>query len=402
MDQDFFKNNRQKFREVLNKDIPVILTANGVLQRNSDVTFPFRQDSSFWYLTGVNQPDFILVIHGAKEFLVAPFRSRSQSVMEGQLNLIELSKSAGLTVFDYEKGWAKITAAVKKYREIASLEAAPLFLENNGFYTNPARLNLIQKIKDINKNTSIVDVRGYLANLRVIKQPSELKSLQKAIDITSEAVTKVKRQLKSYRFENEIEADITKDFLQAGSKHAFTPIIAAGVNAATIHYVANNGPIKKGELVLLDIGAEINNYAADISRTLAAAKPTKRQQAIYDAVLETQDYAKEQLKPGVIYKELEQKIEKYIGKKLQQLKLTSSNKREEIRKYYPHATSHFLGLDTHDLGNYSDPLRPGMVLTVEPGIYVPEEKIGVRLEDDVLITKSGTKVLSGALPLNLS
>ena len=159
--------------------------------------------------------------------------------------------------------------------------------------------------------------------------------------------------------------------------------------------------IPKKALVLLDVGAESSQYAADISRTYAIGEPTKRQQQIHEAVIEVQDYAFGLLKPGVMLAEYEKQVTHFMGEKLRSLGLIKNVEDDEIRKYFPHATSHFLGYDVHDVGDYSRPLEPGVVMTVEPGIYIPEEGIGVRIEDDVLITTTGIEILTEQLPRDL-
>src|SRR5690606_4788889 len=157
--------------------------------------------------------------------------------------------------------------------------------------------------------------------------------------------------------------------------------------ACVIHNMDNNDPIKTGDLLVLDVGAEVENYSADITRTLApGGKASKRQKAVYAAVLAVQDYAFSLVKPGALLKDNEQKVEQFMGEKLRELGLIKSIDRDSVRQYFPHATSHFLGLDVHDVGDYSQPLAPGMVLTVEPGIYISDEAIGVRIEDDLLVT----------------
>jgi Xaa-Pro aminopeptidase len=205
-----------------------------------------------------------------------------------------------------------------------------------------------------------------------------------------------------YAQEYEIEADLTRGFRRRGAMgHAFEPIVAGGERACTLHNVANNGQLSSDELLLLDVGAEVRHYAADITRTYSIGTPSRRQQAVFDAVLEVQQFAFSLLKPGALLKENEQQIEQFMGEKLRELGLIKNIEHDEVRKFYPHSTSHFLGLNVHDIGDYSRPLEPGMVLTVEPGMYIPDEKIGVRIEDDVLITDDGYEILTDRLPRSL-
>jgi Xaa-Pro aminopeptidase len=234
--------------------------------------------------------------------------------------------------------------------------------------------------------------------MRVIKQPAELAALQEAINITVKAVKYV--QKRQYQHEYQLEADITHQFRKAGAQgHGFTPIVSAGVNACILHRDANNAVIGAKDLITMDIGAEVDNYTADITRTYSQSKePTKRQRNVYDAVQTVQDYAYTLIKPGALIKDNEKLVEHFMGEKLRELGLIKIIDRDSVRKYFPHATSHYLGLDAHDAGDYSRPLETGMVITVEPGIYIPDEAIGVRIEDDLLITKGGYKILSASLP----
>lgn len=178
--------------------------------------------------------------------------------------------------------------------------------------------------------------------------------------------------------------------------HAFEPIVAGGKRACTLHNVSNNAPLRSGELIVCDVGAEVSHYAADLTRTVSRGKATQRQKDVHQAVGEVQSFALGLLRPGTRMQTYENKVAKYLGGQLKQLGLITSLKTDDIRKYYPHATSHFMGLNVHDVGDYSLPLKPNTVLTCEPGIYIPAEGIGVRIEDDVLITSGGNQVLSAA------
>ncbi len=206
-----------------------------------------------------------------------------------------------------------------------------------------------------------------------------------------------------YQHEYELEAEISNGFRKRGAAgHSFEPIVAGGARACTLHNVANNGQFAKSDLVVIDVGAEVEHYAADITRTISlSTAPSKRQQAVYAAVLDVQAYAFGLLKPGVLLKEYELLVEHYMGEKLRELGLIKIIDHDSVRTYFPHSTSHFLGLNVHDVGDYERPLEPGNVLTVEPGIYIEGESIGVRIEDDVLITKTGIKILSDRLPRKL-
>jgi Xaa-Pro aminopeptidase len=269
-------------------------------------------------------------------------------------------------------------------------------------FVNPARARLIKKLRAENNGLDLLDLRQHMTRLRMVKQAPEISAIQQAIDLTVKGFAQVKRSIGSYENEYEIEARLTGLFKKNGRDHAYQPIIAAGGNACTLHYVANSGRITPQDMVLIDVGADVNGYAADISRTYAANnEPSKRQTQVWKAVIEVQDFAMSLLKPGTLIPEYEKKVEAFMGEKLRELGLIKTIDHDTVRKYYPHATSHFLGLDVHDAADYQRALEADMILTVEPGIYIPEEQIGVRIEDDVLITDEGLRNLSEKLPREL-
>jgi Xaa-Pro aminopeptidase len=400
----FFAANRQRLLEEAKSEY-VVVAANGLLQRGADTTYPFQQDANFWYLTGINEPDIILVFSGKSSFLIVPSRTESREAFDGTVSLNELTKRSGISsVLESEAGWAKLTTILKKQKQIGTIAPPPSYLDPFGFYTNPARERLQQQLLKGHDKLELEDVMPILRTHRAIKQPAELKAMQTAIDITSDSLRDAVETARKMKFtqEYELEATIAHGFRSRGARgHAFEPIVAAGKQACTLHYIANDHPIQSGEMIVLDVGAEVEQYAADITRTVNLAEPSRRQREIFEAVLEVQAHALSLLKPGVMMREYEQAVQAFITQKLLDLKIIKTADPQAVRKYYPHATSHFLGLNVHDVGNYDQPLEANMVITVEPGIYVPEEGIGVRIEDDVLITKTGTKVLSAALPSKL-
>lgn len=403
----FFANNRRRLRELCPGTDLVVITANGLLQRTGDSTFLFRQDSNFWYLTGINEPDVTLVIDKDKEYLIVPEREETRQTFDGALEEAALTSSSGIsTVLDSQAGWKKLAGRLKKVKAVASLPSLPSYEPHHGLYTNPARAALLARLQEQNTSFALEDIRPILTGMRMIKQPAELAAIRAAIDITANTLQVITGDeiWAKFNYEYEIEAAITHGFRTRGAAgHAYVPIVAGGSNACTLHYVANNARLQPGNLVLLDVGAEVENYAADITRTYAYKRPaTKRQQAVHEAVQTVQDFALSQLKPGVTMKHYEQATGQCMGEQLRKLGLLREVNHDSIRKYYPHATSHFLGLDVHDTGDYQRPLEPGMVLTVEPGIYIPEEGIGVRIEDDIVITAEGNEVLSASLPKALT
>lgn len=400
---NFFLGNRQKLKSLFTGSDPIVLSANGLIQRNGENTFPFRQDSSFWYLTGIDDPDILLIIDQDKEYLILPQRNTSQTIMEGALDTEKLSKLSGIkNIYTNSSGWKILSSRIKRSKRFASLAAPPTYVEHYGFYTNPARANLNEKIHSIIPDAKMYDLRAQMTAMRSIKQPVELECLQKAMDITCQTLKFIKANIEKYQYEHQIEADISYKYRLNGARgHGFSPIIAGGSNATIPHYFSNNTKLSNEDLVLIDTGAEVSNYTADISRTYSQAEPTKRQTAVYRAVLDVQNYALTQVKIGTTIPQLEDKVEKYMGEKLRELGLIKKNDKAHIRKYYPHLTSHYLGLDVHDIGDYDQPLAPNMVITVEPGIYIPEEGLGVRIEDDVLVTTKSPKIMSLLAPKQL-
>lgn len=400
---DFFASNRERLRQLFTGTAPIVVTANGRLQRTSDEAYPFHQDRNFWYLTGITEPDVLLIMDKGKEYLIVPSRESIRETFDGAVDTQHMASISGIqTILNEKEGWKLLETRIKRVQHIATLAANPAYVDTWGMYTNPARATAIKRMKDANANLELLDLRQHLAKMRMVKQPMEIEAIQKAIDITLDTLKDVTRAsaLAKYGFEYELEADITRGFRKRGATgHAFEPIVAGGKRACTLHNVANNHALASDELVILDIGASVYNYAADISRTVALnSKPSRRQEQIFAAVQEAQAYALTLLKPGIHLKEYEKQMEQFMGEKLRELGLIKTITKETVRQYFPHATSHFLGLDVHDVGDYDRPLEPNMIITVEPGIYIPEESIGVRLEDDVLITHDGCKVLSDRLP----
>ena len=404
---EFCANNRRRLRELYAGDAPIVITANGLLQRGGDSAYSFAQDANFWYLTGLDEPDIVLVIGQTEEYLIVPVRSAIRQAFDGTIDAGHLQERSGIQdIYDDKEGWEKLGGALKNYKKIAALKVPHDYVEHYGFYTNPARAALLRKLISYNSQLEIEEINPVLAGMRVIKQPVELAAIQKAIDITISTIKEVTMpdRLAQYSFEYEIEAELARGFRMRGaSGHAFDPIVAGGERACTLHNVANNFKLADDELVIIDVGAEFEHYAADITRTVSlSGSPSDRQQEVYKAVLDVQDYAKSLLKPGVLVKEYEQQVEKYMGSKLTELGLIKAYTREAVREFYPHGTSHFLGLNVHDVGAYNEPLQPGAVLTIEPGIYIRAEGVGVRIEDDVLITDDGIKVLTDQLPRQLA
>lgn len=399
---EFFSDNRARLRELFMGTAPVVITANGLLQRSGDTAFAFQQDPNFWYLTGIDEPDAILVMDKLKDYLIVPFKEGVRAQFDGQVTPEELTAISGIEhVYGEKEGWKMLSARLIKSKHVATIAPPPRYIDTYGMYSNPARERLVRHMREQGGELELLDIAPHMAKLRMVKQPSEIQAIQRAIDITASTIKQLTRasNLAKYEYEYEIEADLYRGFRRAGSQgHAFDPIVAAGKNAATIHYMANDAPLGADELLTLDVGAAYDHYAADITRTVSlGGKPSKRQRAVYDAVADVQQYAYGLLRPGVLLADYEQEVETYMGEKLRELGLIKTIEREQVRKYYPHAASHHLGLNVHDVDMHDRPLEENMIITVEPGIYIPEEGIGVRIEDDVRITDTGIEILTRSL-----
>jgi Xaa-Pro aminopeptidase len=403
---EFFAGNRRRLRELFTGTAPIVVSANGLLQRGGDSTYGFAQDANFWYLTGIDEPDLTLVMDRNKEYLIVPGRSASREAFDGTVSDEALSRRSGIkTIYDDKAGWELLENRLKKVKHAATLATPPAYIEHYGLYTNPARAALVERLKGCKNDLELLGLNQHLTRLRMIKQPEELAALQSAIDITISSLKDALRpaKLRAYAYEYQLEAQIAQGFRARGAAgHAFEPIVASGQRACTLHNVANNGALAADELVIADVGAEVEHYAADITRTVSLGTPSRRQQAVHGAVLEVQKFAFGLLGPGVTLKDYEQQIEHFMGEKLRELGLIKTISHDEVRAFYPHATSHFLGLNVHDVGDYERPLEPGMVLTVEPGIYIPREGIGVRIEDDAMVTSRGLKILTQKLSRELT
>ncbi len=388
---DFFAGNRQRLIQAVPNSL-IVVAGHVSMQMSADTSYPFRQDSNFWYLTGINEPDCVLVVDTkkGKSILVIPELNDYQKEWDGDRDTSEIEKIAGIESIQSRSLLNGILSKAKKSGlQICYIKSAPERVEPYGFYSNPARRILENEIKIVELEPK--DVRLEIARLRQIKQPVEIEMLQKAIDITGSTLAEVRSNLQKIKTEKELERAISSGFFAyGGDGHGYEPIVGSGINASILHYNKNTDVLRDNSLVLLDVGAIYNGYSADISRVWAVGEPTERQNEVYNAVCELQDRAFSMLGPGVNMREYQAEMEKITFKKLKELGIKLA--------HYPHGFSHFLGLDVHDAGDYEMPLRPGSVITVEPGIYLSAESIGVRIEDNILITENGIKNLSENIP----
>lgn len=388
----FFVANRQRLRGVL-PGSALVVAANGQLQRSADTPFVFRQDSNFWYLTGITEPDLILYIdQDAEEYIVLPDRDDHRNLWDGEVNTRSYEEVSGIKNYISSKQFSEKLEQLKLAKiKVARPSPPDPYLSTYGMFTNPARAILEKRL--IKAGLKRVDCRMDLARLRSVKQKIELEAIQQAIDITIESLKSLKKKLSSQKSELELSNYLLAEFLKRGANGvAFESVIASAKNAATIHHRASDQSVKNDSLLLLDVGAEFSNYAADISRTWVIGEVAAKQLKCKAAVKEVQDFAFSLLRPGIYLRDYASQVRKFAADCYKQNRLIEH--KQQIDEVLPHAISHFLGLDVHDAGDYERPLEENMVLTVEPGIYLPAERIGVRIEDDVLITKTGARWLS--------
>ncbi len=380
----------------------IVIPANSKLQKNADESFPFRQDSSFWYFTGLDIAEALLVIdvRDHKQYLILPYRDKHRDQWESSISSQDIFNISGIkNVFSIRDGLKILRGRISDAKKVHTLLAPTTrFKSIYGIQPNPARSIWINRIRRMRPNIEIMSIRDEIKNLRIIKQAPELAAIKKAIEITEAGLGDVHSMLHKCKYEYEVRAVLHAGFQSRGASLAFDSVVAAGSNAALVHYEKSTGVLNKNEMLLIDTGASVEYYAADITRMFMPIEGlSSRQSAVHEAVAGAHKFASDLMKPGLKHREYENQVREYIGEELVKLKLLKRPTKQGVHKYFPSLTSHHLGLDVHDIANYDEEFEEGMVLTIEPGIYIQEEGIGVRIEDDVLITKSGIKVLSEKL-----
>lgn len=401
MKQSFFVENRSNATRSTKGGL-IVATAYAALQRGNDSAHAFEQESNFWYLTGINEPDWWVIIDGTshKSWLVAPEIDEVHRTFDGGLSNDEARQVSGIdTIISHVDSEMLLRDLAKKHSVVYALGEHPQS-DHFNFIENPAPKKLWIVLERI--FNSVQDCRPEIAKLRAIKQPEEIAAIKKAIRLTSQAFEIVKDRLPEFKYEYEIEAEFDYYFKKQGAAHAYEPIIAGGKNACTLHYNKNAMKLKKNSLLLLDVGARVDGYAADITRTFCIGVPTKRQLAVHAAVEQAHFAIIKLLRPGLTVAAYHEKVDTIMKQALLNLGLMKSlDDEDKYRRYFPHAVSHGLGIDVHDSLGRPTAFESGMVLTVEPGIYIPEEFLGVRIEDDILITAKGSENLSRRLSTGL-
>lgn len=396
---DFFVNNRKKLADKLPENSLVIITSADEYPRNGDQFFSFRQNSDFFYLTGIDQEKSMLLIYKngmQSDVLCLIFikkTDKNQIIWYGKKHSRE--EASAISGID-EAYWNEerdemISNWAEKAKNIYTWQNEYAKFETEVPYANlRLQSNLI---KDFPGKT-FTRLFPIMTALRLVKEREELETMKTAVEITKKAYHRVLGTLKPGMMEYEVEAEITYEFLRHGaSGHAYAPIIAGGENACILHYPDNDKMLKECQLLLMDFGAEYGNYAADCSRTIpVSGKFTPRQKECYEAVLDVYKRAQALYVPGNTIDFINENVGQWMQEKMIELGLLSyseienhSGENPPYFKYFMHGTSHFIGLDVHDVGTKQTPFEKGMVLTCEPGLYIPEEEIGIRIETDIVV-----------------
>jgi len=402
----FFIRNRERLRSLLPPGSAAILFAGEVLPtENADAQYPFELNHSYYYLTGLMQGGGILWLFPAaplpelEEVLFIPVSTAHQRLWEGwSYSLEEAAEVSGVREIKPLSEWPTFWR-----RHLGLIEAVYLdFNEHErqtaGQLPTPAH-RFARKIQQEHPAHPIKRLAPLLYRLRMKKSPEEIARIQEAIAITQEAYQRIWPLLREGVYEYELEAEILYVFTRRKAYPAFPSIIAGGERACVLHYNFNSQPLRAGELVLIDIGARYGWYAADLTRTLPVGEIDAERRRYLQWVSEVQRYAQSVLRPGITLHQWHNTVASYIYEGLLQLGLLSKeDPPETYKRYFPHGLGHFLGLDVHDVGYRYEPLEPGMVVTCEPGLYIPQKGIGIRIENDLLITESGCENLSASLP----
>jgi len=404
-----FARNRKKLAERLRPGALVVIHSNGMLYHN-DGAFPFVQQADFYYLTGIDQEGCTLLLFPEcpdpdfREVLFIEKQEENNVVWEGRkLNKQEAGVLSGIEKVTWQNEFRPVLQKLLLKAECIYL------LGNEGMPDNAESVNgnYAKTFASQNPLYPLERLKPMVASLRTIKENEEIEAIQKAIYITEMGFRNMASQVKSEEPEYALEAELTRTFISQGSRrHAFQPILASGKNACILHYIDNSERLISGEMLLVDAGAEYAGYHADITRVFPVNQRfTSRQRKIYQAVLDVHNQALEYLPKAGSLRQFNKTVAGIMEEKLVEVGLlqrTDINKKEKnpaYRKYYMHSAAHYLGLDVHDVGDTDQPLQPGMVITLEPGIYIKEEGLGIRLENDILITAMGYKNLSANIPL---
>ncbi|MCF6213521.1 MAG: aminopeptidase P family protein [Flavobacteriaceae bacterium] len=408
IDCNLFIKNRQKFTAKMQANSLAVFNSNDIYPVSADSTLPFVQHRDIFYLSGVNQEESILVIFPDapkpehREMLFLKETNARIAVWEGaKLNKEQAFDTSGIKSVFWLQEFEKVFFEVMTSAQAVYLNTNEHYRANVETETREARF--VKWCKDKYPAHTYLRSQPILQRLRSVKEPQEIALIQQACNITEKGFRRILGFTKPGVMEYEVEAEFTHEFLRnRADGFAYTPIIASGYNACVLHYIENNQECKAGDVMLLDVGASYAQYASDMTRCVpVSGKFTPRQADVYNAVLRVKKAAAKMLIPGTIWADYHVEVGKIMTQELIGLDLITQDdvKNEDpawpaYKKYFMHGTSHHMGLDTHDYGILTEPMQADMVFTVEPGIYIPEENLGIRIEDDYVIQEQGE-------PLNL-
>lgn len=409
LSSQFYVRNRKNLVSKLKENSLAIFHSNDVMPTNADGEMGFRQNNDLFYLTGVDQEETVLIIDDkGNEILFIRETSDLIKIWEGaKLTKEEATNLAGIQDVRW---FSEYEAYIHKKIQDVSI----IYTSQNAHAraSNPVETRNSRMARELTPsitiNHKLESAAPLLTSLRYVKHQEEITQIQTACDITEKAFRRVLDFMKPGVKEYEVEAEITHEFLMNKSRgHAYSPIVASGANACALHYIENNHTCCNGDLVLMDFGAEYGNYNADLTRTIPAnGRFSQRQKDVYNAVLRVHKHAKLLLTPGNTFSILNKEVAKMMEYELIELGLLDKTdvknqdpKKPLFRRYFMHGTSHSLGLDVHDIDDRSIPFKAGMVFTDEPGIYIPEENIGVRIENDLVLTPDGNLDLMKNIPI---
>ncbi|WP_026977745.1 aminopeptidase P family protein [Flavobacterium tegetincola] len=403
IDRNLFIKNRAKFTAAMKPNSVAVFNSNDIYPVSADSTLPFAQHRDIFYLSGVDQEESILLLfpdapyESLREVLFLKETNDHIAVWEGEkLTKERAFEVTGIKTVIWLQDFHKTLKEIMTY-------ADTMYINTNEHYratieTETREARFIKWWKENYPAHKVEKSNPILQRLRSVKEQEELDLIQHACNITEKGFRRILNFVRPDVTEYEIEAELIHEFIRNRSKgFAYTPIIASGNNANVLHYIENNQPCKAGDLILFDVAAEYANYSSDMSRTIpVSGKYTERQKAVYNAVLRVKNEATKLLVPGAFWKEYHVEVGKIMTSELLGLGLLDKadvqNENPDwpaYKKYFMHGTSHHMGLDTHDYGLLYEPMKANMVFTVEPGIYIPAEGFGIRLEDDVVIQENG-------------
>ncbi|GIZ07934.1 aminopeptidase P family protein [Flavobacterium sp. UMI-01] len=403
IDSQLFIKNRRKFVSQMKPNSIAVFNSNDIYPVSADSTLPFAQHRDIFYLSGIDQEESILLLFPdapydhQKEMLFLKETSEHIAIWEGaKLSKEEAFAVSGIQNVHWLHNFEKILAELMSYAET-------IYINTNEHYratieTETREARFVKWWKSNYPAHQVAKSNPILQHLRSIKEPEEIALIQHACKITEKGFRRILPFVKPNVMEYEIEAELIHEFIRNRSKgFAYKPIIASGNSANVLHYIENNKVCKAGDLILMDVAAEYANYSSDLTRTIpVSGRYSDRQKAVYNAVLRVKNEATKMLQPGVLWKEYSAEVGKIMTSELLGLQLLDKadvqNQNPDwpaYKKYFMHGTSHHMGLDTHDYGLLHEPMQANMVFTVEPGIYIPEEGFGIRIEDNVVVQEKG-------------